>query len=49
MTQTNVPDIDELARSIAPDGACVNYDECGNTVPGNGMMCGDCLDEARRK
>jgi hypothetical protein len=31
----------------APENACVRYKRCGNTVPGRGQMCGDCLDELR--
>jgi hypothetical protein len=30
-----------------PQDACVRYEICANTVPGNGQMCGDCLDELR--
>lgn len=32
-----------------PDGACVNYDDCGNTVPGRASMCYECLDAVRHK
>ena len=31
----------------APDGACIQYEECGNVVPENGRICGLCLDELR--
>lgn len=30
-----------------PEGACVRYESCGNVVPQNGRMCGDCLDIVR--
>lgn len=30
-----------------PENACVNYDECGNSVPHGGEMCHFCLDQAR--
>jgi hypothetical protein len=30
-----------------PDDACARYENCQNTVPGNGQMCGPCLDELR--
>jgi hypothetical protein len=30
-----------------PEGACVRYEVCGNIVPQNGRMCGECLDELR--
>lgn len=33
----------------APDGACVRWEQCGNEVPGNGKMCGECLDDIRRE
>ncbi|SEL19018.1 hypothetical protein [Haloferax larsenii] len=36
-----------------PEGACVNYDNCGNFPPGhpntNNQMCDDCLDAARAR
>jgi hypothetical protein len=37
------------ADTETPDGACVNYEECGNIVPENGKMCGPCLDAARAR
>jgi hypothetical protein len=30
-----------------PDGACVRYEQCENTVPEDGRICGQCLDELR--
>nr|BDD45096.1 hypothetical protein 28 [bacterium] len=34
-----------------PEGACVNWADCGNMTPGetatNNMMCDSCLDAAR--
>lgn len=30
-----------------PEGACVNYEKCGNVPAGNETMCSDCLREAR--
>jgi hypothetical protein len=32
-----------------PEDACARYEVCGNIVPQNGQMCGDCLDELRAK
>lgn len=42
-------DLDALSMTnpSVPDGACVNFEKCGNMVPGNGQMCGKCTDEAR--
>lgn len=40
---------DVLWGSEQPEDACVNYERCQNIVPHNGEMCGDCLDDARRK
>lgn len=31
----------------APENACVRYEICENTVPGNSQMCADCLDAVR--
>lgn len=39
-------DMTEFQQS-EPDSACINYDRCGNEVPGAGKICPDCLDEAR--
>jgi hypothetical protein len=30
-----------------PENACARYEICGNTVPGRGRMCGECLDVVR--
>jgi hypothetical protein len=30
-----------------PENACARYEICGNTVPGRGQMCGECLDTVR--
>lgn len=30
-----------------PENACARYEICGNIVPENGQMCGDCLDVLR--
>lgn len=30
-----------------PEGACINYEQCGNRVPHNGQICGPCLDRVR--
>jgi hypothetical protein len=32
---------------VRPEDACIGYDQCGNLVPGNGEICGPCLDEVR--
>ena len=32
---------------VAPANTCVCYEVCQNTVPGNGRICGECLDELR--
>lgn len=32
-----------------PDNACIRFEECENTVPGNGAICGSCLDAARKR
>jgi hypothetical protein len=42
--QSNLTAFDAEA---APENACVRYEVCENIVPGNGQMCGDCLDELR--
>jgi hypothetical protein len=42
--QSNLTAFDPEA---VPANACVRYEVCENTVPGNGQMCGDCLDELR--
>jgi hypothetical protein len=41
--------LDELVADggDTPDNPCVNYEACGNDVPGNGRICTSCLDEAR--
>lgn len=31
----------------APENACIRYEVCQNTVPGNGRICGECLDQLR--
>jgi hypothetical protein len=48
-TQLDLFDIDSgvLDTPMPPDDACVNYDQCGNTVLGAGMICANCLDKAR--
>lgn len=30
-----------------PEDACARYEICGNTIPGRGQMCGECLDAVR--
>lgn len=49
--QTTLGVTDESADvdTETPEGACVNYEECGNVVPANGQMCGPCLDAARAR
>jgi hypothetical protein len=42
--QSNLTAFDPEA---VPANACVRFEVCQNTVPGNGQMCGDCLDELR--
>jgi hypothetical protein len=32
-----------------PEDACARYETCGNTVPGRGQMCADCLDAVRAR
>lgn len=32
-----------------PENACINYDRCNNEVPGNGLICADCLDYLRQQ
>ena len=43
----------EETRPPHPEGACVNWDECGNYPPGhpetNNKMCDDCLDASRAR
>lgn len=48
--QDTLCDPEEVARS-QPEGACVNYAECGNLPPGHpetrNQMCDACLDAIR--
>lgn len=30
-----------------PEGACIRFEICGNVVPADGQICGDCLDDVR--
>jgi hypothetical protein len=48
-TTLSVADESDNADTETPNGACVNYEECGNVVPENGKMCGPCLDAARAR
>jgi hypothetical protein len=36
-----------------PDGACINWSDCGNLTPGGpetaNMMCDECLDATRAR
>lgn len=43
---TELFDFDEVP-SVPPGNACINYERCGNVVPHNGQMCGECLDGRR--
>lgn len=42
---------DDETEPSRPEGACVNYTDCGNFPPGhpesNNQMCDDCLDASR--
>lgn len=37
------------SESNLPENPCLNYERCGNQVPENGAICGQCLDRVRRK
>lgn len=39
----------DLAFSPDEGSQCMNYDQCGNTAPGNNMMCSECLSRVRKK
>lgn len=41
------PSVDALDAPPSPEDACVDWERCGNSVPGNAMMCADCLDRVR--
>lgn len=39
--------LSEYGVQAPPEGACVNYEKCGNVPAGKETMCTDCLREAR--
>jgi len=39
----------DFGRGGIPDGACVNYERCGNVPPGKNQMCASCVDDVRHK
>lgn len=43
------PDLTEYGAEIMPKEACINYEECGNMVPQNARICGNCLDRVRKQ
>jgi hypothetical protein len=43
----HIVDTDVPQTALVPDDACIRYRQCGNTIPHNGAMCGECLDELR--
>lgn len=49
MPETHIVDTDVSPQAIIPRNACVNYRICGNTIPHNGQMCGECLDALRHE
>lgn len=48
MTALSDVDTGVLGDAIGvPDNACVNYERCSNTIPGNGEVCAACLDRGK--
>lgn len=39
--------LNEYGVQVPPEGACVNYEKCGNVPAGKETMCSGCLREAR--
>lgn len=39
----------DMAFLPPEEDRCMYYEQCENTVRGNGMMCGECLDRVRHK
>lgn len=49
MHDKHIVETDVRPEAIIPRNACVNYGVCGNTIPHNGKMCGECLDALRHE
>jgi predicted nucleic acid-binding Zn ribbon protein len=49
MPDEHITDTDVPPEAVIPRNACVNYRVCGNTIPYNGQMCGECLGILRRE
>jgi hypothetical protein len=47
MPREHVVDADVDTGLLRPNGACVKYEKCGNTVPQRNKMCAECLQEIR--
>lgn len=45
----HIVDTDVSPEAIKPPDACVRYEQCGNVIPHNGKMCGECLDRIRHE
>jgi len=49
MTDNHVVDAGVDTDVLDPENGCINYEKCGNVIPYNGKMCGECLDRVRRQ